>query len=560
MENISVLTMTMEHILWITSAAAVFSIFFNVILKRVGIPPVLGYIVSGIIISHIFNLPDVNQSKLHDVAEFGIVFMLFTVGLEFSISNFKKLIKDVILNGILQVLLTSAVFTFIAYTFFKIPYKGSILTGMALALSSTAIILKYFTDKREMDRPYARQSVGILIFQDLAVIAILIMVGIFTKSEASLGTLLANTLISALIVFFLIFFAGKYILNRFLGLIAETHSHELFLTAILLIVVGAAALAHAFGFSYALGSFLAGMMIAETHYKYQVEADLSPFRDLLLGVFFVSVGLQINFSVLYENLGQIFLFVLGIMITKIFLVFIILAFSHRKSVSIKAAVTLSQVGEFSFVIFEEGASNDLIHRSFAQIMIIVVTISMFLTPLVLLSMDNVMLKFRRWRSRVSDDKEDSDTETETPGKKQKMENHIIVCGYGYYGQKIVEHLVHLDMPYLVIEFQRSLIDLAQKRGHNVIFGNAAQKSILKKAGVRGALAVIISIEEEKRAILISQRIISIDPGINIVVKSSHRAAFAVLQSYRNHYIVDEHEELAKLLVRYAITCELKLKS
>jgi len=554
----------MEHLLWITSTAAVFSMFFNVFLKRIGVPPLLGYIVSGILISHIFNLPGVNQHNLHDIAQFGIVFMLFTVGLEFSISNFKKLLKEVLLNGILQLLVTSAIFTLAAFYFLNISLKGSILTGTSLALSSTAIVLKYFTDKREMDRPYARQALGILIFQDLAVIAILIMVGIFTQTENSLLDLFTNTLVSALFVFFLIFFAGKYALNRFLGWIADSHSHELFLTAILLVLVGAAVLAKTFGFSYALGSFLAGMMIAETHYKYQVEADLAPFRDLLLGVFFVSVGMQIDIGVLYNESLKIILLVFGVMFTKALIIFFILIFSHLKSTSIKTAVALSQIGEFSFVIFEEIANVKLISKSFSQIMIISVTISMFLTPLILLFMDFIIQRIRAKsfnKKFQEDDHEEGveNIESSDQNKKEALTNHIIVCGYGYYGQKIVDHLVAQNMPYMVIEFQRSLVDLARSRGHNVLFGNAAQKSILKKAGVRGSLAVIVSIDDEKRAILISQRIISIDEGINIVVKSSHNKAFDILKTFRNHYVIDEHEELAKLLVHYAITCELKLK-
>jgi CPA2 family monovalent cation:H+ antiporter-2 len=180
-------------------------------------------------------------------------------------------------------------------------------------------------------------------------------------------------------------------------------------------------------------------------------------------------------------------------------------------------------------------------------------------------MDALMETLRRRSSReAKDDSEDESLEKnirtgQTDFKEEAMLiNHIIVCGYGYYGQKIVEHLVDLNMPYVVVEFQRSLVDLARTRGHEVLFGNAGQKSILKKAGIRGALAVIISIEDEKKAILISQRIISIDPDINIVVKSSHRQAFDILKKYRNHYIINEHEELAKLLVHYAVTCELKL--
>jgi CPA2 family monovalent cation:H+ antiporter-2 len=342
--------------------------------------------------------------------------------------------------------------------------------------------------------------------------------------------------------------AGRYVVNHFLGLISGAHSHEIFLLAILLIVVGASILAHGFGFSYSLGAFMAGMVIAETQYKYQVEADFAPFRDLLLGVFFVSVGMQIDPVIVINKFALVLMITAGIMTIKMLIIFSILRISHWTGTAVRSAIALSQVGEFSFVIFEEGRSAGLIDSSFSQIMVISVTISMFITPFILMYMDIFIRLFR---------KKGIEEKILVSESVDKMNNHILVLGYGYYGQKVVEHLENLGVPYVAVEFQKQLVDLARAKGHNIIIGNAAQKSILKKCGVLECISVIVAIDDEKIATLICQRIYSISMAINVVVKSSHQKAFTMLRNNEATHIVDEHEELSKLLVDYAISCNLK---
>ncbi len=542
--------LSIEQLLFIIVTAALCSILLNISLKKMGMPPALGYILAGIIIAFLFNLQHRNSLILHDIAEFGIVFMLFTIGLEFSINTLKQMYREVVVHGSLQVLITGAVFYLAARYFFDVDIKGSILTGAAIALSSTSIVLKYLNDQHEMERTYARESVGILIFQDLAVIAILIMGNIFTDDTQSLGTLLGRTAVSAVIVFTLLFFIGKFALELFFRWVTDSHSHEIFISAILLIVVAAAILAHQFGFSYSLGAFIAGMMIAETPYKYQVEADLTPFRDLLLGVFFVSVGMQIDLVFFIDKISDIVLIVSGVMIVKAAIIYAILRFTHWNSTALKAGISLAQIGEFSFVIFELARGNELITEYFSQLMIISVAVSMMITPFILTYHDVLLKTLRRSR------KEETFPETDIP-KAQPMENHIVVIGYGFHGRRVVESLISMQIPYISVDFRRELVERGRQNHHHVIFGNAAQKSILKKVGIKNAMAAIIAIEDEKSAALIVRRIGEIGDNINIVVKVTDMPDFENKVDSPRLFVVDGHREIAKTLVRYAITCDIE---
>ncbi|WP_456453065.1 cation:proton antiporter domain-containing protein, partial [Hydrogenimonas sp.] len=317
--------------------ATFLSVVLNSILKRFDIPTVIGYIITGIAVTAVFDLHKDFTEQLHHVAEFGIVFLMFTIGLEFSYRHLVKMKKEVFLYGLLQLGISAVVFGFFAHKLAGLSFQGSIITGLALGLSSTAIVLKMLSESGQMHAPFGRKAVGILIFQDMAVIPILLMITIFSSRSSDLGGMLWQTLIDAVAVAIVIYLVGKYLLEWVLRQIARTNSTEIFLSTILLIVVGSAQLAHFFGFSYSLGAFLAGMMLAETHYKYKIEAELVPFRDILLGLFFVTVGMQIDLKVVAQNLGWIFLVAAVVMALKFVTVYAFLRFFTRPRVALKTA-------------------------------------------------------------------------------------------------------------------------------------------------------------------------------------------------------------------------------
>ena len=287
--------------LGIIVAATSIALILNLILKKIHLPTIIGYILTGTIISYIFNFNGLDFSSLELIAEFGIVFLMFTIGLEFSLKHLLSMKKDVFVNGFLQVALAGGIISLSAEYLFGMEQKSAIIIGYALALSSTAIVLKILNDKGTIHTVHGRKVLGILLFQDIAVIPILLMINIFSNQNSSLSELLLETAISVVIILSLMYLIGKYLLGRFLSLVVWADTEEIFIAAVLMLVIGASFLAHTLGFSYSLGAFLAGMMMAETQYKHQIEADLVPFRDILLGLFFITVGMQIDVTLITQH-------------------------------------------------------------------------------------------------------------------------------------------------------------------------------------------------------------------------------------------------------------------
>ncbi|HJP17667.1 MAG TPA: cation:proton antiporter [Nitrospinota bacterium] len=536
----------MNNLIGIIICAMAISTAINIYLKKHHVPPIIGYILSGAIITQIFGLNSEKNDVLHQVAEFGIAFLMFTVALEFSVSHLKTMRREVLLHGGIQVVLSMAIFSALAQYLFKVEIKTALIVGAALALSSTAIVLKIFNERGETSRSYGIQSLGILLFQDLAVIPLLLMVSLLSNTDQSLGLLLLKTLLSAVITLLILFFLGKYIIDYFLARVTDAHSHEIFISSILLIVISSSMLAHIFGFSYSLGAFFAGLLIAETHYKYQIEADLIPFRDILLGVFFVTVGMQIEPTFLMKNIHVVLLIMISVMIIKFLIIFSIILFSSDRITALKTGLALSQVGEFSFAIFELARTNGLIGHDLTQTMVVTVIFSMIITPFILNNLAR-MVSFIKI----------APAEEDLPLNPVKVdENHIIICGYSHLGKTIVNKLKASRLPYVAIENHRKQVEMGQKKGDNVILGNAAQRSILEKANVKKAIAVIIAVEDEKRIRLICESIVAFAKNANIVVKVSDKQTFAKLDNLPIQNLVDQHDELAKIMVNKALACKL----
>ncbi len=521
------------------------SLLLNLILKKFKISPIVGYIFTGLFISIFMDFAHINQEYIADIAEFGIVFLMFTIGLEFSVNHLKQMKKEVFVFGLLQVIITTLFFTFISFYFFSLDIKTSIIIGSALALSSTAIVLKVLNDNGDIHRPYGRNSVGILIFQDLAVIPILLMITILADSSVSLEEMLLNTLYSAVFVGIVLYLLGKYVVAKFLAYVVDTKVEELFISSILLIVLSAALFAHTFGFSYSLGAFLAGMLIAETKYKYQIEADLVPFRDLLLSIFFISIGMQVNLTSFIDNFFIIIALVSSILALKVVLIFTIVRFFTFTKRAIKTALALAQVGEFSFAVFALASANNLISDEINQIMISVVIVSLLFTSLVLRYVRRFTDYFYHESSEISD-----------PVVSADIKDHIIVCGYSLLGQKIVKKLRKSYLQYLAIEHNGQHVKTGHERGDIVFFGNASSKIMLNSLYIKNAKAVIIAIDNDEKIRLICEAIKDIDPKIKIIVKVTHQAQIDDFEDLELDGIINENEIVASKLIKKATKCKI----
>ena len=530
----------MDNLLAIILSATAIGTLLNIFLKRFNIPTIIGYIITGFAISSMYNLANNNESLDH-IAEFGIVFLMFTIGLEFSIRHLMGMKRDVFLNGFLQVALVGGIASLSAEYLFGADQKSAIIIGYALALSSTAIVLKILNDSGNIHTVYGRKALGILLFQDIAVIPILLMINIFSSQNSSISSLLWETFISVVIILGLMYIIGKYLLNRFLSLVVWADTEEIFIAAVLMLVVGASFLAHMLGFSYSLGAFLAGMIMAESKYKHQIEADLVPFRDILLGLFFITVGMQIDLGIIAQHYMVILLLLIALLSVKILVVFGIVYFQAGGRVALKSALALCQSGEFSLAILALASSLRLIPQDIVQVLIIVVVLSMVATPFILKNIKYIV-------NVVAQEPQGGDFIINSSGVK----DHIIVCGYGKLGQEIVYRLKKMNVNYLVLEHDINLVRLGQHRGEPVYFGNAAEKSILKKAFVEDARAVIIAINNEKKLILLCEILKSFEKNIKIVAKASDYDEKKLLKALEVKHIVNEGREAAKALLKVAL--------
>ena len=336
----------MEQVILMIVATGVVCVLLGIILKRFDVPPIVGYILSGIILVNIIGSSTNNSHILEQIAEFGIVFLMFSIGLEMKLDNLIQMRKQVFVYGGLQVGISIVFFTCISYFIFGLDIKASLVVGGALSLSSTAIVLKILNDTNKITNYYGQNSLGILIFQDLAVIPILLVLAILSSKGSSFGELITDIILSGVVLLIVMIIFGKYFLNHILKLVSKAETHELFIMIVLIIAIGSSFLAHYLGFTYSMGAFIGGMLIAETHYKHQVEADLIPFRDLFLALFFVTVGMQIDIQFFLSHVIQVFGLTLIIMIAKALIIFGIIYYFVGKRVALETSLTIAQVGEF----------------------------------------------------------------------------------------------------------------------------------------------------------------------------------------------------------------------
>jgi len=539
----------MENALLILIITITISTVLNVFLKKFDIPTVIGYVLSGFAISSIFHFAEDQKEMLSHLAEFGIVFLMFTIGLEFSVNHLKKMKKEVFLYGGLQVILSSLLFTGLSSLVFELELKTAIVVGAALALSSTAIVLKILNENNQIHSGYGRVTLGILLFQDLAVIPILLMVSFFTSETESVSILLLETMASAIVVFLILFLIGKYLLEHYFDWIMSTGSEEIFLVAVLLTVMAASFLAYAFGFTYSLGAFIGGMMIAETKYRYRIEADLIPFRDILLGVFFVTVGMLIDWHS-FTNYGWIILGLLvGIIVLKGLLIFGILRFFVQKRTALKTALALFQVGEFSLAVFALAYSYELIPDELNQIMIITIVLSMILTPFVLKNIKELADKMTKEPTALRDRALLGDS----------YRDHIIVCGYGPVGQKLVKKFRERNLLYIILEHDVKIVDKEISKGEEAIyFANAAQKMVLSHFNVNDCTAIIVTIENEIQRQLICENIVSFNPDINSIVKVNNSTEEELISALGIKHIINGRDTIADMMAEEALACHLKI--
>jgi len=524
------------------------STVLNLILKKYGVSQIIGYILTGTIIVYAFDLRDMNNSQtLEHIGEFGIVFLMFTIGLEISLRKMGSMKTEIFFNGFMQVGITTAIIYAISHYLFGLESMSALILSLAFALSSTAVVLSYLKSSKEIYNPYGQKATGILIFQDIAVIPILIFLGFLIGSgDDSFAVVLKDTIISALVIIVIMFVIGKKVMSWLLHFSASSEVDELFMGSVLFIVVGASLLASYMGFTYSLGAFIAGMIIAETKYHHKVEVDIAPFKDILLGTFFIVVGMKVDILFFIDNIGTVVGLFFLVLILKSIIIYIILRITSSHVLSLKTALALSQVGEFSFVIFAVASMGGLLDKELESLLILVTILSMMVTPF-------FISKINRLVSRISHHEYlGLDTSAFIT-----RENHVIVCGYSTVGKYVAKNLDKLGAKYVIIDNNPKHVQEALAEEKEAYLGNMSKLSLLEALHTESAAAVIVTLENINKKRAVCEAVLRHTKDVNLIVKITSLEDKDRLRDLDITAIVDSKLEIGRVLVERMITCKLK---
>jgi len=536
----------METALVYVVAALGFSTILNIMLKRLGISQIIGYILTGTALAYAFDIRHESSESLELIGEFGIVFLMFTIGLEIPLARLNTMKQIVFVNGSLQVIISALLFFIISHWIFFLSYQSSVIIALSLALSSTAVVLSYLKSSKEIHTTYGHRSMGILIFQDIAVIPILLLIGFMSEENIDVAHIVGQTFLSAVVLIGLLFVVGRKVMTWLLHFSANTQLDELFMGSVLVIVMGASLMAHAAGFTYSLGAFVAGMIIAETRYHHKVESDIAPFKDILLGTFFITVGLKIDVMYFIEHIMLIFSLLAGILLLKTIILYFIMKISIKPRNAMKTALSLSQVGEFSFAIFALANSAHLIDNQLMSVLVLVVVASMILTPFLMVKIEKIVSKLFPEIIHEYDMQ-----------KIQTRKNHIIVCGYSTIGKFVARELKSKRVEYIIVDNSMKHVKEGLANDEEIYYGDMSKESILQALHAEDASSVIITLDNAEKKRSISESISKYEKPINLIVKVVSLEEKRMLEDLPIHTaIIDGKEEVAKILVSQSIQCEL----
>ena len=510
--------------------------------KRISLPPILAYLVAGVVTGPELLQLFTNPEDMHLAAEVGIVFLLFSLGLEFSVARMIAMRRLVFGVGTAQMCLTTVIIAALAFMLGQ-SLTASIIIGAAVALSSTAIVIKTIDEQGKLNTQRSQLAVSILLFQDLAVVPLLIIIPLLNAtSDISIGSAILTSLVKGVVVVLLLLAIGKYLLPRIFNEIAKTRTDELFVLSTILIALLAAGATYAFGLSMALGAFLAGMMLSESQYRHQLESDIRPFRDILMGIFFVSVGMKLELSVLISEFHIIGLGLLLLVGIKVVVVRLSAWLTREKAADGWAAgFKLAQMGEFSFVIIALALENQLISKQESSILVCMGLFSMAITPW-------LIDKSGTFSAAIVGDKDKFTVLGENAPKSTHMDNHIIILGFGRVGQSVARMLKLEALAFQAIDIDPIRVQESRTAGEPVLFGDGSQKDILKTANIEHATSIIITFDEHAKVLKVIATIKAINPDIAVLVRTRKDHHLQELFDAGASQVVPEKQEGSLMLI------------
>lgn len=477
------------------------------------IPPMLGYLVVGFIagpgVLHL--IPQTPDTEF--LGEIGIVFLMFSIGLEFSLGKLKAMRRLVLGLGGAQVVLT-IVITWALLMLMGLSFIWAFTLASTIAMSSTAIVSRIMVEKNELNQQHGNMIMGVLLMQDIAVVPLMILFPAMTESSEHLWLTVSMALLKMVLTLALLLVVGNKIVSPWFRLIAKGKSGELFMINVLLVTLGVAYLTQLAGLSLALGAFVAGMLISETEYRFQVEGDILPFRDILLGFFFITIGMKMDIHILHQSWHMILILLCMLLVLKAVILFAISKYmKHSTADSLRTALYLAQGGEFGFVMLAVAGSMHLITPELQQAAIAAILLSMMLAPLILNSTDTIVNHIikRSWDERAVN-LQNILVETMTKS------DHILIIGFGRSGQSVARILQQENTPYYALDLDAERVAAARAAGEAVTFGDAKRREVLQAAGLKRAKLVLITLNNMQESQHIINNIMVLSPTMPVIVR------------------------------------------
>ncbi|MGA1287810.1 MAG: cation:proton antiporter [Rubrivivax sp.] len=526
--------------------------------RSMKLPPMLGYLVVGVVIGPNALALARDSAGVRYLAEFGVVFLMFVLGLEFNLPKLRSMRTLVFGLGLSQVVLTVVgavlghflllwLFSFTLRPW-ELGWQGAIVLGGAIAMSSTAIIVKLMAERLELDSEHGRRVLGILLFQDLAVVPLLVIIPALGAGTEDLAWSLGLALVKAVGLLTVLLVGGQKVMRWWLTLVARRKSEELFILNLLLVTLGLAWLTEHAGLSLALGAFVAGMLVAETEYKHQVETDIRPFHDVLLGLFFITIGMKLDWRPVIDQWLLVLLLTTLPLVVKFALIALLARlFKAGPGTSLRVGLYLAQAGEFGFVLLTLGADRGLIAPQWMSPVLAAMVLSMLAAPFLVMHADRIVS-----RVSASDWLMQSVALTSIARKSIAAEAHVIICGYGRSGQNLARLLGQEGVPYMALDLDPDRVRQAAAAGQSVVFGDAARLQSLMAAGLARASAVVISYHDTPSALKILHLVREHAPKVPVIVRTVDDADMDRLRRAGATEVVPEAIEGSLMLAGHAL--------
>lgn len=511
------------------------------------LPVVLGYLTVGILIGpHALGwIPDTPGTR--HLAEFGLVFLMFSIGLEFSLARLHKMKRTVFGLGGAQVILT-LLLIMAAGWLAGFEWRASLAMGCILAMSSTAIVSKMLVERAETSAPHGQQIMGVLLFQDLAVVPLLIIIPALANPSGNLPFTLSLALLKAILVLAVLLIFGQRIMKSWFHIVARQKSSELFMLNVLFITLGLAFFTELVGLSLALGAFAAGILIAETEYRYQVEDDIKPFRDVLMGLFFVTVGMMLDIGAMFVNIGWVFLMLLCLLLIKFTVVAILVrSFSGDWGIAIRSSLGLAQAGEFGFVLLTLAGGVNLLSPAAIQIILDTMLLSMLIAPFLIQHTEAIVRRIApsEWMNRAMQIHQ-------IAVQSLSADANIIICGYGRSGQSLARFMKQENVQFIVLDLDSRRVREAAAAGENVVYGDAARREVLLAAGLMRAKTLVVTYDDSHSALKILHIVNELRPDLPVVVRSADETHIEALKQAGAAEVVADVLEGSVMLASQAL--------